>query len=154
AALDMVKRLQDHRGSASYFVLREPELGARQPGHEKAADQSFAALQAHLARLGDKGIADRIANIGKAWEAIKADVTGHRIDQRRVVEVHNAAISETFRLVRDLSAWYKLDLIPEPATHYLTRGTLQDLPVLSETIGQLRAPVVSRLKELAAVRAG
>jgi methyl-accepting chemotaxis protein len=58
-----------------------------------------------------------------------------------------------FRLIDELTAWYKLDLVPEAATHYMIRATLVELPQLSETIGQLRAPVVSRLKELAELRA-
>src|SRR5690606_31230660 len=75
-----------------------------------------------------------------------------RIDQRSVTEVHNQAIGNLFALVDDLSAWYKLDLIPDAATHYMIRAALIGLPQLSETIGQLRAPVVSRLKELATAR--
>ncbi|HRO57939.1 MAG TPA: methyl-accepting chemotaxis protein [Burkholderiaceae bacterium] len=152
-ALDMVKKLQDHRGTASYFVQRDAKLSADQPKHLNNADQALAALRGRLGGLGQPDIDKRLDTLEKSWAQIKSDVTGYRIDQRSVIAVHTEAISEVFRLIGDLSAFYKLDLIPEADTHYLIRGTLLELPVVSEAVGQLRAPVVSRLKDLADLRA-
>lgn len=153
-ALELLKALQDHRGSASYYVLRDEKLGAKQPAHAQAVDDTLAALEARLAAVTHKAISKHRADIRTAWKTLKADVVKRRIDQRRVAQAHNDIIRDIFRLTGVLSAQYKLDLIPETATHYLVRGTLLDLPELSETIGQLRSPVVSRLKDLATARSG
>ncbi len=152
-ALVLVKTFQDHRASSSYYVLRDEKLGAKQPEHAQAVDDTLAALETRLAAINQQAISKHIAAIRTAWTTLKADVVNRRIDQRRVTQAHIDIIRDIFRLTGALSACYKLDLIPEAATHYLVRGTLMELPQLSETIGQLRSPVVARLKDLAAARA-
>ncbi|WP_145979493.1 methyl-accepting chemotaxis protein [Ramlibacter tataouinensis] len=154
ATLELVRTLQDHRGSASYFVLGDEKRGAAQPKNAAEADAALAKLEAITGPLNDASVTENVAAFRKSWTAIKENVAARRIDQRAVTEAHIEAIAGMLRLVEEFAAVYKIDLDADPATYYMARSTLIDLPRLSEALGQLRSPVVSRLQEIAAARAG
>ncbi|MBC5768039.1 methyl-accepting chemotaxis protein [Ramlibacter albus] len=154
AALELVRTLQDHRGSSSYFVLGDEKRGAAQPKNAAEADAALAKLEAQVAPLNDAAVNARVAAFRKEWLKLKEDVVARRIDQRSVTEAHINAIAGLLRLVEDFTAAYRIDLDADAATYYLARSTLVDLPRLSESLGQLRSPVVSRLQEIATARSG
>ena len=154
AALELVRTLQDHRASASYFVLGDEKRGATQPRQAADVDAALGRLAALTSTLGEAVVDERLADFRKRWAALKDNVAGRRIDQRRVTEDHIAAINGLLRLTKDLSSVYRIDLDQDVGTHHLARSTLVELPALSEALGQLRSPVVSRLQAIAAARNG
>jgi twitching motility protein PilJ len=154
AALELVRSMQDHRASASYFVLGDEKRGAAQPKNAATVEAALVKLTGITDPLKEPVLEERIAAFRKSWVALKENVVQRRIDQRQVTEDHIAAISTLLYLVEDLVSVYRIDLDPDAATHHMARSTLVDLPRLSETLGQLRSPVVSRLQEIATARAG
>lgn len=153
ATLELVQRLQDHRGSGSYFVLGDEKRGAAQPKNAADADAALAKLEQVTAGLpADTGVGERVAALRQQWVALKDNVAGRKIEQRAVTEDHIALIRGLLLLVEELSSVYKIDLDPDVATHHMARSTLVELPALSEALGQLRSPVVSRLQAIAAAR--
>jgi twitching motility protein PilJ len=154
ATLEMVRTLQDHRASASYAVLGDQERGAPQARNAAEADAALAKLEAITTPLQNASVNERLASFKKNWTAMKESIAAHRIDQRAVAEGHIGLIGDMLHLIEELSAIYKIDLDADPATYYMARSTLVDLPLLSESLGELRSPVVSRLQEIAAARAG
>ncbi|MFZ2652932.1 MAG: HAMP domain-containing methyl-accepting chemotaxis protein [Burkholderiaceae bacterium] len=153
STLELVKTLQDHRASASYFVLKDEKRGADQPKHAAAVEAAFSKLDSQIGSLNDPAVAERLTAFKRQWASLKDNVTGRKIEQRRVTEDHIAIIREVLRVVEELTAYYKIDLEPDASTYYMFQSTLVALPLLSETIGQLRSPVVSRLQDLASARA-
>lgn len=153
ATLELIRDMQTHRASASYFVLHDEKLGATQPKDAAAVDTSLAQLDSRIEGLADPIVVGRIGAFHKQWAGIKENVSARRIDQRRVTQDHVEAIRTLLRLVEDMAAHYRFDLDSDAATHYLFRATLIELPRLSETLGQLRSPVVGRLLDLAAAQA-
>jgi methyl-accepting chemotaxis protein len=153
AALELVRASQDHRGSSSYFVLGDKERGAVQPKHAAEVDAAMTKLEAIVTPLNNPGATERMAAIRTAWIALKDNVVGRKIDQRAVTEDHINVIRDMLRLVEELTSVYRIDLDPDAATHHMVRSTLIELPKVSETLGQLRAPVVARLQQIAAARA-
>jgi len=154
ATLELVQKLQDHRASASYFVLGDEKRGAAEPKDAAAVAAALAKVHGIVDPLESQQVNERLGALDKQWVALKDNVVGRKIDQRRVTEDHINAISSALRLVEDLSAVYKIDLDSDPATYYVARSTLIRLPQLSEALGQLRSPVVSRLQEIAAAKNG
>ncbi|MEJ6023929.1 methyl-accepting chemotaxis protein [Ramlibacter sp. PS4R-6] len=154
ASLELVRAMQDHRASSSYYVLGDEKRGAAQPKDAAAVAAALAKVHGIVDPLESKIVTERLGAYEKAWAAIKDNVAGKKVDQRRMTEDHIAAIGTLLRLVEDLSAVYKIDLDSDPATFYVARSTLIKLPALSEALGQLRSPVVSRLQEIASVRSG
>jgi methyl-accepting chemotaxis protein len=154
ASLELIRTVQDHRASASYFVLGDEKRGAAQPKNAADADAALGKLDALVAGLDDAAVKDRMGAFRKQWATLKDNVVGRKIDQRRVTEDHIEAINGLLRMIEDLTSVYKIDLDPDVATHHMARSTLVELPRLSETLGQLRSPVVSRLQEIAAAKGG
>jgi methyl-accepting chemotaxis protein len=152
AALELIQKMQDHRGSSSYFVLGDEKRGAAQPKNAADADAALAKLESLSASLGDAQIAEQLTAFRKEWTAIKEGVVARRLDQREVTQAHIAAIARLLRLVEGFSSVYRIDLDGDAATYYMARSTLIELPRLSEALGQLRSPVVSRLQEIATAR--
>ncbi|HVZ46057.1 MAG TPA: methyl-accepting chemotaxis protein [Ramlibacter sp.] len=153
AALEAIRTAQDHRASASYFVLGDEKRGAAQPKNAADFETALARLESILAPLGDATVSQQASAIRKSWAALKDKVTARRIDQREVTEEHIALVRDLLGLVEELVSVYRIDLDPDAGTNHLARSTLVDLPRLSETLGQLRSPVVSRLQQLASARA-
>ena len=154
ATLELVRATQDHRGSASYYVLGDEKRGAVQPKHAAEVESSLAQLDAIAGSLKDPVVNEKLAAFRQSWTTLKDNVSGRKIDQRSVSEDHTAAIRGLLRLTEEFTSVYKIDLDSDAATHHIARSTLVELPALSEALGQLRAPVVSRLQQLAAVRGG
>ena len=154
AALDLVRTMQDHRASASYFVLGDEKRGAAQPKNAADVDAALVKLDAIVVPLNDPTVNELMGSFRKSWSALKENVVGRKIDQRMVTETHIAVIRNLLRLTEELTSTYKIDLDPDAATHNIARSTLVELPLLSETLGQLRSPVVSRLQEIATARTG
>ena len=154
AALELIRATQDHRASGSYFVLGDEKRGAAQPKNAADLEVALGKLDAITNGLADPAVAERMETFKKSWAALKDNVTGRKMDQRGVTDGHIVLIRGLLRLIEDLSSVYKIDLDPDVATHHMARSTLIELPQLSETLGQLRSPVVSRLQQIATVRAG
>lgn len=153
ATLELIRDMQTHRASASYYVLHDEQRGAAQPKNAASVDTTLAQLDSRIEGLADPIVAGRISAFHKQWEGIKENVSGRRIDQRQVTQDHVEAIRILLRLLDDLAAHYQLDLDPDATTSYLFQATLIELPRLSETLGQLRSPVVGRLLDIAAAQA-
>jgi twitching motility protein PilJ len=154
AALELVRAMQDHRASASYFVLGDEKRGAAQSKNAADVDTAIGNLNTIIDPLKDAAVTERMAAFRKSWALLKDNVTGRKIDQRAVTEDHIGAINQLLGLVEDLVSVYQIDLDADAATYHMARSTLVDLPRLSESLGQLRSPVVSRLQQIAAVQAG
>ncbi len=151
--LKLVKAMQDHRVSASDFVHGDDKRGPTQQKNAADVEAALAELDAQIGSLKEPVIADRISAFKQSWVVLKDNVVGRKIDQRAATEGHIAAIRQLLGLIEGLTAYYKIDLDPDAATYYLARSTLIELPVLSETIGQIRSPVVARLQDIATARA-
>jgi twitching motility protein PilJ len=152
AALDLVRTVQDHRVSASALMLGDESRAPVQTKNAAEADAALAKLGAITGPLQEGIVNERVNDFRKQWAAMKEGIAGRKIDQRTVTEEHIAAIRGLLRLTEELSSVYKIDLDPDAATNHLASSTLVALPALSEALGQLRSPVVSRLQQLAAVR--
>jgi methyl-accepting chemotaxis protein len=154
ATLGLIKAMQSHRGSGSSFVLNDEKRGASQSKDANEVDAALSKLDVQIRAIAQPALSERVAMFKKSWVVLKENVTGRKIDQRRVTEDHITLIHDMLRMVEELTAYFKIDLDPNAAAHYTFRATLVELPQLSETLGQLRSPVVSRLEELASVQAG
>ena len=135
ATLELVQKLQDHRGSGSYFVLGDEKRGAAQPKNAADADAALAKLESVTGSLADPAITERVNTVRQQWTALKDNVTGRKIEQRAVTEDHITVIRGLLLLTEELSSAYKIDLDPDAATHHMARSTLVELPALSEALG-------------------
>lgn len=153
STLELIKAMQDHRASASFYVQGDDKRGATQPKNAADVEAALAKLEGQVASINEPLIGERMTVFKQSWVALKERVAGRKIDQRATTEGHIAAIRELLRLIEGLTAHYKIDLDSDAATYYLARSTLIELPQLSETIGQMRSPVVARLQDIAAARA-
>src|SRR3569623_1844173 len=74
AALELVQKLQDHRASASYFVLGDEKRGAAEPKDAAAVAAALAKLHALTDPLDSKQVDERIGALEKSWAALKDNV--------------------------------------------------------------------------------
>ncbi|MEZ0309056.1 MAG: methyl-accepting chemotaxis protein, partial [Ramlibacter sp.] len=154
ASLELVRTLQDHRGSSNSVIMGDEKRGAAQLKNVAEVDAAYAKLEAITGPLQEPAVNEKMAAFKQTWTALKDNIAARKIEQRAATEEHITAIRGLLRLTEDLTSIYKIDLDGDPVTHHIARSTLVELPALSEALGQLRSPVVSRLQALATARAG
>jgi methyl-accepting chemotaxis protein len=153
ATLELIQAIQDFRGSSSYYLLGDDKQEQTVIKQDAAVSQAIAKLEPHVLAARDERITERWAAYKRDWSGIRDKVAGRKVDQRTISEAQVIAVRDLLRLKDAFITRYRLDLDDDFENSHQIRASLVELPQLSETLGQLRSPIVSRLRELAKIRA-
>ncbi|ACB36296.1 methyl-accepting chemotaxis sensory transducer [Leptothrix cholodnii SP-6] len=137
--LGLLKATQQHRGASAGELGGNEAMKARraaiEPTVQAALEQVTAATRAYeLPGL----LQDRDA-VTSAWQSLPGDVVKRAIDGLESFKRHTELIAIQLDLLVDVLDASGLSLDPEAHTYHLTMAVLNDLPPVTEALGQLRA---------------
>ncbi|WP_374660323.1 methyl-accepting chemotaxis protein [Inhella sp.] len=138
--LDVVRLTQQHRGlSASVLGGKtegEPERAARQAAVEKAMQQFDAILRRDI---DDARVQSEWRRVSEEWRSLAAAVSGRQIAGSDSMARHTALIMAQLELNDRITDYFALTLHPESAGYFMIIAALQQMPRLTELMGQTRA---------------
>jgi len=153
ATLELIQAIQDHRGSSSYLLLGDEKQEPAVLKQDAAVSQAIAKLEPLVAAAKEDRITERWQNFKRDWTSIRDKISGRKVDQRAISDAQVGAVRDLLRLKDEFITRYRLDLDDDFENSHQIRASLVELPALSETLGQLRSPIVSRLRDIARIRA-
>ena len=137
AVLKLLRLTQQHRGLSATLLAgqaaAEPKRQAKQAELTQATEQLLAALATQPA------LAERAKALQDSWKPLAADVSAKSVDGPASFARHSALVSAELELLRSIVEQSRLALDPEAATRHTIAATLEQLPRLTEALGQLRA---------------
>ena len=141
ALLQWVRLTQQHRGlSAALLAGNEAGAGAgAQRSKQAEVDAAAARLQQALDALDAAPLRQRATALSDSWQALAAEVAARRVDGAQSLARHSALVAEQLALLQEVAQVSGLALDTRPALLNLQSGVLEQLPRLSELLGQLRA---------------
>jgi len=136
--LTLIKLTQQHRGqSATVLVGNDGAQAARQAKQAKV-EQAMARAQQSVAGLADPGFDERLAAIQREWQVVADAIGGKSIDGQQSFARHTALIAKQLALLNDIVDSSTLPLDSEAGTYYMISSVLGHLPLLTESLGQMR----------------
>jgi len=153
ATLELIQAIQDFRGASSYLLLGDEKLEATVVKLDGTVTQAITKLEPMIIAAREERITERWQAFKRDWAAIRDKISGRKIDQRGVSDAQVTAVRDLLRLKDEFITRYRLDLDDDFENNHQIRASLVELPALSENLGQLRSPIVSRLRDLARIRA-
>jgi methyl-accepting chemotaxis protein len=153
ATLELIQAIQDHRGSSSYLLLGDEKQEPNVIKQDAAVSQAIAKLEPLVAAAKEDRITERWQAFKRDWTSIRDKISGRKVDQRAISDAQVGAVRDLLRLKDEFITRYRLDLDDDFENSHQIRASLVELPALSETLGQLRSPIVSRLRDIARIRA-
>ena len=152
ATLELIQAIQDFRGSSSYLLLGDEKQEPTVLKQDAAVNQAIAKLEPMVATAKDDRLTEKWQAFKRDWASIRDKIAGRKVDQRAISDAQVNAVRDLLRLKDEFISRYGLDLDDDYENSHQIRASLVELPQLSESLGQLRSPIVSRLRELARVR--
>jgi methyl-accepting chemotaxis protein len=153
ATLELIQAIQDFRGSSSYLLLGDEKQEPNVIKQDAAVSQAIAKLEPLVMAAKEERISERWQAFKRDWTSIRDKISGRKVDQRTISNAQVGAVRDLLRLKDEFISRYRLDLDDDFENSHQIRASLVELPALSESLGQLRSPIVSRLRELARIRA-
>jgi len=153
ATLELIQAIQDHRGSSSYLLLGDEKQEPNVIKQDAAVSQAITKLEPLVAAAKEDRITERWQAFKRDWTSIRDKISGRKVDQRAISDAQVGAVRDLLRLKDEFITRYRLDLDDDFENSHQIRASLVELPALSETLGQLRSPIVSRLRDIARIRA-
>ena len=145
AAAQEIQLMQQHRAQAANVLSGNQEASAPR---EALQARSIEAMQAQLSAaqaFGNAPIEQRVRKMQADWAQLTQAVGQRSIDTAESFRRHSALIDEQLDIIRALVDSSGLALLPQPSSHYLVAAALDNLPRLSEALGQARAVGVALL---------
>jgi methyl-accepting chemotaxis protein len=152
ATLELIQAIQDFRGSSSYLLLGDEKQEAAVLKQDAAVTQAISKLDPLVAAAKEERVTERWQAFKRDWASIRDKITGRKVDQRTISDAQVTAVRDLLRLKDEFISRYSLDLDDDYENSHQIRASLVELPQLSESLGQLRSPIVSRLRELNRIR--
>jgi methyl-accepting chemotaxis protein len=153
ATLELIQAIQDFRGSSSYYLLGDDKQEPNVIKQDAAVTAAIGKLEPLVIAAKEERITEKWQAYKRDWAAIRDKIQGRKVDQRTISDLQIGAVRDLLRLKDEFITRYRLDLDDDFENSHQIRASLIELPALSEALGQLRSPIVSRLRELARVRA-
>ncbi len=140
ALLDVVRLAQIHRGMTATVLGgkadAEPQRQARASEVEQAV-QRFDVLLA--SGVNDARIRNDWRRVKEQWQSLSQAVAARGIAGPESFARHTAMIAGLIELNDRVSDHFGLTADPDKSTYFLIIGTLQQMPRLTEMLGQARA---------------
>jgi methyl-accepting chemotaxis protein len=150
ALLKLLRVTQQHRGLSAAALAGNEAAAAKRQAVQQEVDQALAAAQAAVQALQDPTLNQRSATLLEQWQALAQAVAGKTIEAPASFSRHGTLVSAQLDLLRDVAQATGMSLDAQAATHHAIGATLNDLPRLTEAMGQLRARGATALQKQAA----
>ncbi|HTT11459.1 MAG TPA: HAMP domain-containing methyl-accepting chemotaxis protein [Burkholderiaceae bacterium] len=152
ATLELIAAIQDFRGASSYFLLGDDKQEAAVVKLDATVSAAIAKVEPMVLAAKEERITERWQSFKRDWAALRDRIAGRKIDQRGASDAQVTAVRDLLQIKDEFITRYRLDLDDDFENSHQIRASLVELPALSESLGQLRSPIVSRLRDLARVR--
>ncbi|MGZ5001455.1 MAG: PAS domain-containing protein, partial [Methylomonas sp.] len=135
--IKLVQLIQQHRGLVNMVLSGDVSLVGKREAKLLEIDEQIKRVDAVDSHLSELGLTESWKALRSGWEQLAASVG--RLDARTSTSQHRALIEKIFNFNRKLSDVSGLALDPEVNTYYLMSIAINQLPDMTELLGQLRA---------------
>ncbi|TAK62464.1 methyl-accepting chemotaxis protein [Methylobacter sp.] len=135
--IKLVQLVQQHRGLSNMVLSGDQSSTGEWESKRAEANGQAKAIDAVDNRLSELGLTEPWRAVRRDWEQLEAAVT--QMEPQTSLAGHNALIEKIFVFNRKLSDVSNLALDPEVDTYYMMTIALNQLPDMTELLGQLRA---------------
>lgn len=144
ALRQLLQETQRHRAEANTLLLGNESVRSRLDQARTAEDEEFHKLAQLDQQYGPLfHSTDKLAELNSKWQSLKSDLPSLRPEQS--VARHNQLVNGIIELMAQVGDASNLILDPDLDSYYAMDVVVNDLPVLVETIGQVRAMANSLL---------
>ena len=133
----LVQLIQQHRGLASIVLSGDTGSVDKWQAKRKEVNEQIKAVDAVDNRLSRLGLTESWKTVRSDWEQLAATVSG--LDAKASASRHTVLIEEILAFNRKLSDVSYLALDPDVDTYYMMSISINQLPDMTELLGQLRA---------------
>jgi len=141
--MKLVQLIQQHRGLSNMVLTGDAGSVGKWEAARREVNKQVEAVDGVDNRLSKLGLTESWKNVRNAWEQLASEVAG--LDAKTSMSRHTALIEEILTFNRKLSDASYLALDPEVDTYYMMAISINQLPDITELLGQLRAKGVGIL---------
>jgi|GEM_PF-449136 len=135
--IKLVQLIQQHRGLANVVLSGDTGSVGKWEAKRSEVNEQIKAVDAVNSRLSGLGLFEAWQSVRGEWERLAVSASG--LDAKTSVSAHTALIEKVFNFNRKISDVSGLALDPEVDTYYLMSIAINQLPDMTELLGQLRA---------------
>ncbi|HJV51096.1 MAG TPA: methyl-accepting chemotaxis protein [Noviherbaspirillum sp.] len=139
AVLQIVLLIQQHRGLSALVLAGNQSEDAPRAAKQAEADAAFARARQTVAERSGTEVADALRAAQASWKELSGQVTQRSLPVAQSFSQHTALIAQLLKVNEMLIDRFGLALDPDVAYHHLIDATLLQSPVLTETLGRMRA---------------
>ncbi|MEY8876785.1 MAG: nitrate- and nitrite sensing domain-containing protein, partial [Leptothrix sp. (in: b-proteobacteria)] len=145
AMLKLLRLTQQHRGTSGAVLSGNSAMQAKREALQADVDAALAAAVTALQPFtqthteADADITRPRDAVQAEWTQLPKDVASRSATVPESFRRHTALIANQLDLINGVLDASGLTLDPEAASYHLLMGVLQDLPQVTEGLGQLRA---------------
>jgi PAS domain S-box-containing protein len=133
--MKLVQHIQQHRDLFNMVLLGDTGSADKWQVKRREVNEQIKAVDAVDNRLSKLGLTESWKTVRNDWEQLAATVG---LDAKASVSRHTALIEEIFAFNRKLSDVSYLALDPEVDTYYMMSISVNQLPDITELLGNLR----------------
>ncbi|MAZ90192.1 MAG: hypothetical protein CL693_21370, partial [Cellvibrionaceae bacterium] len=132
----LIEHVAKHRGMSNALLSGNESFRDKVFNQRKVVDQHMDELVAKAVHWKAIQLHDKAEEIFNDWKQLKAESA--RLSARDSFQKHTQIIGRVLSLGRQVADNSTLSLDPEMTTYYLMDAAVNRLPLLVETLGQLR----------------
>jgi methyl-accepting chemotaxis protein len=133
-----MRLVQTHRGLSAALLGGDAQLAARRPAVRDALDQALQATAGQLASAAPEQAAE-LTRLLQDWQALQQGVAERAITPAQSLARHTQLVTRLLALSDQLLHASGLSTSSRRDTQALIQAALQQLPLLGEQLGQMRA---------------
>jgi len=133
-----VRFTQTHRGLSAGTLGGDAQLAARRPAVRDALDQALQATSTQLEEVAPDLVAE-LARLRQDWQALQLAVADRALAPAQSLARHTQLVAQLLTLSDQLLYTSGLNASAQRDTQALIQAALQQLPMLGEQLGQMRA---------------
>ncbi len=139
AILGLMRLTQQHRGSSAGALAGNEAMKARRGELAPKVEQALAEVRSTVAAYGDGPTREMLQRVEASWQVLPEAVAQQRIDGPTSFRQHSALIADQIDLLGMVLDDSGLSLDPNADSYHVLIAMLNDMPPVTEVLGQLRA---------------
>ncbi|WP_433692149.1 methyl-accepting chemotaxis protein [Herbaspirillum seropedicae] len=135
----LLKQMQQHRGLSALYLSDTNAGAADRAERQKQVEATLERVRTGILPLQDKELMESLERVASQWRALAQAVSSKAITGAQSNLQHAELIALELDLIDQLANSSGLALEAEAALFYVQRAVMNELPQLTEALGQTRA---------------